>query len=267
MWLAREQVYLNEGFAKGVLYNIARKAGGGNLGEEVNQKLSESLIGREITQEWRAKIGKAVSGENNPFYGKHHTEETKGKQSRVKLGASNPMYEKPHTEKSKIKMSKVQAGHEVTQKTRNKIGEANAGSYPAFFNVETQEYVPAGRNLRKICRNHPLPYDRILHLKTGRTLQSKDGWKLASTNPAEIEERNKRNRAIHLGNGSGAKPHPAFFNTKTKEYVPAGRNLTKVCQGNNLGYGKFQRLKSGATKQTRDGWRLATQAEIEQHDL
>ena len=38
VWIAHEQIYLDEGFELGILYNIAKKAGGGNLGEEVNQK-------------------------------------------------------------------------------------------------------------------------------------------------------------------------------------------------------------------------------------
>ena len=258
--LVREQVYLDEGFAKGILYNIARNAGGGNLGEEVNQKLSEVLTGREITQEWRDNIGKAMSGENNPFYGRYHSEETKKKQRERKLGENNPFFGERHTDESKIKMSEVQTGHEVTQEARNKIGDANAGSYPALFNAETQEYIPAGRNLKKMCREQALPYDRMLRLKTGKTLQSEDGWRLASTNPEKIKQ---RNRKVHLGSENAAKPCPAFFNTKTKENIPAGHNLTKICRENNLGYGKFYRLKSGATKQTRNGWRLATKLKIE----
>lgn len=75
-----EQVYLDEGFEKGVLYNVAQKAGGGNLGEEVNQKISEACanpseetrkkmskakMGHEVTEETRLKMRKTNTGQES----------------------------------------------------------------------------------------------------------------------------------------------------------------------------------------------------------
>ena len=153
-----EQVYLDEGFKLGNLYNIARKAGGGNLGGEVNQKIS-----------------KANSGENHPNYGKHCSEETRAKMSKAKLGENNsmygkfgknnPMYGKHRTEKTKVKLRKASKGNESAAKL-----------YPAFYNIKTKEYIPAGINLARMCKEYGLQYLTMHFLQHKRTKQSRDGW-------------------------------------------------------------------------------------------
>ena len=138
--LYHEQIYLDEGFALGILYNIATKATGGSGPQSL---------------EARAKR----SGRNNGMYGKHHTKKTK-----AKMGS---------------KISKANMGHEVTKETRTKIGEGNAKAYPAYANIETGEIIPAGRNLLKLCRDCDLNYGVFVTLRLGATIQSKDGWRLA----------------------------------------------------------------------------------------
>ena len=48
---------------------------------ERNERIRQSMIGREYLPEWREALSKArigqFGGENNSFYGKHHTIETK----------------------------------------------------------------------------------------------------------------------------------------------------------------------------------------------
>ncbi len=59
-----------------------------------------------------------------------------------------------------------------------------------------------------------------------------------------------------LGNECGAKPYPAFYNIKTGEHIPAGKNLVKLCSEQNLSYGALSNLKLGYSKQSKAGWRL-----------
>lgn len=94
------------------------KHGVGNLGN----------IGRKLSEETKAKISDAVSGEKHPFYGRTHSDEvieiyrklhtgnkyrlgvkasdeTKRKQSELKKG-KQPWLGKQHTEESRLKMSR-----------------------------------------------------------------------------------------------------------------------------------------------------------------
>lgn len=79
-----------------------------------------------ILPEVRAKMSKALSGENHPMYGKNgeespffghkHTPKTKAKMSKANSGENNPMYGKKHTQESREKMSKA------VSKARNTSG-------------------------------------------------------------------------------------------------------------------------------------------------
>jgi group I intron endonuclease len=88
-------------------YNISTGGNGGNLGEEVNRKLSENHAD--------------FLGEKHPMFGKYHTEKTKLRMSENHadfLGKKNPMFGKtgekcPHygkrySEETKQKMSESQ---------------------------------------------------------------------------------------------------------------------------------------------------------------
>lgn len=66
--------------------------------EECRQKSKDSGIANNYshTEETKAKISQAMSGETNPFYGKHHTEESRKKISEAnKDRYSNPDYVDP----------------------------------------------------------------------------------------------------------------------------------------------------------------------------
>ena len=182
--IAHEQIYLNEGFKLGILYNIAQKAGGGNLGPEVNQKRSKAIRGRKLTQEHKNNISEGKKGEKrsqeyrdnlskmnyaegNPFYGECHTEETKQKMSEIRKG-----WYRTHKHPRK--------GEHTTEKTRRKLSVAMAKPYPAFYNEKTNEYIPPGRNLSKICREHGLRQDVMWLVSKGITYQTKAGWRLAT---------------------------------------------------------------------------------------
>ena len=77
-------------------YNIADGGQGGNLGEEVNKKLSEVNKGktpwnkgRHPTEETRRKLSEAQKGKPSCMKGKHHSEESKRKISET-LKGKNP---------------------------------------------------------------------------------------------------------------------------------------------------------------------------------
>lgn len=115
--IRREQWYLDNEKCE---YNIAKTAGGGDLGEEVNIKKrgkNHPFYGKKRPDhsirmkgenhpfynksrpEW---IGN-ISGEGHPFYGKHHSEETKKMMSTNRKG--NPNFKKPKSEEHKRKIS------------------------------------------------------------------------------------------------------------------------------------------------------------------
>ena len=57
----------------------------------------------------RKRISEAVSGENNPFYGRKHTKQTRTKISKSRMGrftgSENPFYGRKHTEETRQIMS------------------------------------------------------------------------------------------------------------------------------------------------------------------
>lgn len=108
------------------LTNTANGGGGGNLGAEVNLKISKKLKGRVISDETKEKLKKIKlgskhseetkinfsknrKGELNGMYNKKHSIETKqkiGEKSKINnMGVKNPMYGKKHTEETKQKLS------------------------------------------------------------------------------------------------------------------------------------------------------------------
>jgi group I intron endonuclease len=125
-------------------YNNAKGGEGGNLGEEVNkkiskankgrifteqhkQKLSESMkgknLGRIVSEETRKKLSESVKGEKNGMFGKHHTEESRLKNRDTHKGKNNFMFGKHHTEETKEKMS-IAAKQNMTNERKKEISES-----------------------------------------------------------------------------------------------------------------------------------------------
>ncbi len=69
-------------------------------------------------------------------------------------------------------------------------------------------------------------------------------------------------REASKGNENKAEPYPAFYNSKTGIFIPEGKNLRKMCRDCGLHYQNVWNLKRLFVKQSRDGWRLATESEI-----
>ena len=246
----REQVYLDEGFELGILYNAARTAGGGDLGEEVYKKRSQTR-----------------SGKNSPMYGKvgYWRGKKRPKHSKRMRGENNPNY--------------GQVGSWAGKEGPRAI------TYPAFYNAETEEFVPRGINFVKLCHDKGWKYPKMYDVKSGRTICTRDGWCLATAGH-RTEEFKTKMREIARGENNGmygkhhsketraklsktsAKPYPAFFNIKTDDYIPAGINLLATCRIRiDSPYQVLCGLiRSNTNKKTRSGWRLATAQEIEQFE-
>jgi len=173
--LTREQVYLDEGFALGILYNIARKAGGGNLGEEALEKM------RQTKQDYF----KLHPGHNK---GKKYSQKACNKMSAGRLGMTFTQEHKDNIRKSWTPERKKKSSDEWktwwTSERRKKRsedysdGNPNVKSYPAFYNTKTNVFVPAGKNLKKLCNEQNLVYENMRMVARGQTEQTKDGWKL-----------------------------------------------------------------------------------------
>lgn len=85
-------------------------------------------FGRKHTPEAKAKISKAMSGENHPFYGKKLSEETKRKISEATMG----MHRSPRTEFKKGEMSgsnNPMFNRKHTMESRKKMSEKTKGMY------------------------------------------------------------------------------------------------------------------------------------------
>jgi len=108
------------------------------VSEETRMKISESNKGRIVTEETRKKISKALSGENNPMYGRQLSEEhrkkisyaNKGrvpsdeerrKMSEAAKGENNHFYGRHHSEETKRKMSESRMGKLIGAKHSSSI--------------------------------------------------------------------------------------------------------------------------------------------------
>lgn len=107
-----------------------------------NKKASESMKGREVTEEAKKKMSESRKGEKNHMFGKNHTEETKQKISKAKkgkyVGDENHMF--------------------------GKKGEAHPSSKPK----EYYETHPVVRGSFKItCKNQNWEFDDFYEIDSG----------------------------------------------------------------------------------------------------
>lgn len=174
--LAREQHFLDRAFEVGGTYNIAQDA-------------TAPMRGHIFSEEHRRKMSEAQVG-NQHWLGRRHTEETKRRIGRALIGRTL-------SDEHKHKVGEAMKGHKTSGETRLKISRAirakwlrgeygprkvartNAKSYPTFVNWETGETIPAGINLRKLCRTHELTQSLMWRVVHGQQNHHK-GWTLAS---------------------------------------------------------------------------------------
>lgn len=88
---------------------ISRSRTGRKHSIETRAAIGSKHRGKIVTEETRAKMKIAKSGENHPFFGKNHSEETKMKMR------------KPKSEETRLKMSLARIGKKLSPETMKKI--------------------------------------------------------------------------------------------------------------------------------------------------
>lgn len=237
--LAIEQIYLDEGFELGILYNIAKIAGGGDLGYH------GGMLGKSHTQKTKDKMSRAHKGK-----GHKHTEETKA-QIKKKVKKS---WATPERREGRREYWTPEKREECSRKTKSMW---DRGVFDGR-DLSGENHPSYGKPGYWAGKKNPEHSKRMSG--EGNSMYGThhtEGWK-HNHSKWMIENSPTRGKEIN------AEPYPAFFNIKTKKYLPAGCNLSKLCRKNNLAYYNMNNLRKGNTKQSRDGWRLATEEEIEE---
>lgn len=153
----KEQYWITE-YAKTIeLYNYSPVAvcsiRGRPIPQYVREKISRSHLGMKHTDEQRRKISESNKGKPGPWLGKKRPEETRKKISAARMG------------------------HTVSDTVRQKVSEANSRPYPSFRNRITNGIIPAGVNLKKLCRELGIHDSGMWAVISGRA-KSYKGWKL-----------------------------------------------------------------------------------------
>jgi group I intron endonuclease len=126
-------------------YNIASGGSGGDtishhpnkieIGLRHSEKMKDKPQNKENrkphSSETREKISKALSGENNPMFGKSHNDVTKEKIS-LKQKQRNPST-RLASDDTKQKIAKANTGKKISNETKRKISIANTGEKNGFF--------------------------------------------------------------------------------------------------------------------------------------
>ena len=168
--LSREQVYLDEGFDKGILYNIAKDAASPMHGREAwNKGKSISSQHRENTRLGILKYYETHDGWNK---GIPRSEICKRRISKSLEG---------HTAWNKgIKTGPRSKEENLERVEKMQENDTLGQLYPAFFNVRTGQYIPAGRNLKQMCSDYKLSYYVFTDVDLERTKMTRDGWRIAN---------------------------------------------------------------------------------------
>lgn len=102
--------------------------------QEVKDKISKALIGKEKTEEHKNKLSMTKMGENNPNYGKHWSEDKKEEFHEKWSGINSPNYGKIRSDETKKKNSLAHQGQNhynygknLSDVTKQRISESLSG--------------------------------------------------------------------------------------------------------------------------------------------
>jgi group I intron endonuclease len=110
--------------------------------EEQKKRNGDLKRGTKASEETKAKMRVAHSGEKNHFYGKNHTEEAKRKNAEAHIGKTGHWAGKARNEETKKKISeslKGKAGRPHTEEAKQKISNAHKGKKQAPPSLETRK--------------------------------------------------------------------------------------------------------------------------------
>lgn len=164
--------------------------------------------------------------------------------------ATASMSGKYHTEETKAKISEARKGKKFSEEHKANLSESHKGQIP-WHKGKTGVY--SKETIARLSKAN-------MGKKHTEETKTKIGEALTGIKRTE-ETRAKMSKASE-GNEKPAKSFPAFYNEKMTGFIPAGHNLMKMCRNCGLSSGNFSNLKLGVTKQSHDGWRLATESEI-----
>jgi len=159
--LRREQFYIDSLEPEYNLLKIAGSSLGFIHSEESKAKMSEAKSGenhpmfrRTHTEESKASISLALininrTGENHLYYGKTHSAETKALMSLTRSGENNSMLAKTHSAKSKIKMSTAQGTTIFVYDSNGSLVDTftsvrKTGKYFNYFPTTIKKYTKTG---------------------------------------------------------------------------------------------------------------------------
>jgi len=143
-----------------------------------------------------------------------------------------------------------------TAESKRKNSESNKGRIPwhkgktGVYSDETLRAMREGFQKWLAENDHPALGTHLTDEQKQRQRESHLGHK-------HSEETKQKMRVSYNGAENNAQPYPALCNSELGIIIPQGRNFSRMCREYGLNYDKMYDVKTGNTKCTRDGWRLA----------
>lgn len=190
-WRPREQYWIKKFKQMGYPLCNMNEGGGGPTKhtqealDKISKNSSKPMLGKHHTESACQKMSIAKQEyfrtHSSPMKGKHHTEKAKQKnrESKLKYYETHDPWNKgiPRSRECKQKIS---ARFRTSGIQRGNTRAAKL--YPAFVNVITGQYIPAGINLQWVCKKYGLAYGNMYNLKCGNTKKiTRNGWRLANS--------------------------------------------------------------------------------------
>ncbi len=116
-WLEDKLINELQTQTHGVGYNIKNGGSAGRHSEETKLKISNSLIGREVSAETRSKISQIHKGLKKPEHTKEWKQANSEFMKKRHAEQGHPMQDKHHTDESKAKISAGLMGRKIPEES------------------------------------------------------------------------------------------------------------------------------------------------------
>lgn len=167
----------------------------------------------------------------------------KSKETRRKLSKAN-MGKSPSWE-ARRKQSMKLRGRKFTDEHKRKIGIANKGRVKS---LEERRKISEGNKGKVISEE---TRRKMSMASTGRVKSAGERRKLSEANKGKKLSEETKQKISKVR----AKPYPAFIHRDTKEIIPAGKNLKRMCVERGLRTRSMNQVKNGLQEHS-DGWIL-----------